>query len=80
MIDINEINTSHLCNFEEKLILELGASMKVISRLVKVVKNAKELDALGYDHYPIDGILSLEKVLRKYYNETRSNKLDEITP
>jgi hypothetical protein len=45
---------------------ELKAAREVVSRLVDTVKDAKELDALGYDHFPIDGILSLEKALKTY--------------
>ena len=69
-LDEMEVSLGYLDDWKQ-LIQELRAAREVVSRLVDTVNDAKELDALGYDHFPIDGILSLEKVLLKYKEARR---------
>ena len=65
--DLDEIEAS-LCYIDDwiKAITELRAAREAISKIAEIVKFGKELDTYGYDSFPIDGIIALEKILNKY--------------
>ena len=67
-LDEMEVSLGYLDDWKQ-LIVELRAAREAISKMGDIVKFGKELDALGYDSFPI-GLLALEKILQGY-NEAR---------